>query len=570
MNATRKINLEQILYLSIFLLALAIRLVNLGKVPLNDDEAGFALQAFRLAAQQNPVVGTQPGYMLFTGVLNFLFGSSNLLARLLPALVGSLLVLLPAGVKSRLGRMPALILALGLAVDPGMAAASRWVGSPILALVFVLAAVVLWMLDAPVVAGISLGLGVLGGPGFFPGLAGLLIPAALVYWFDQKSGASLPKAEGAPFRNHLGTALLWAAGTVLAAGSLFMIYPRGLSGVLGSLVDYFAGWTRTSGVPPMRLLAALAVYQPIPLLFGVIAIVRGLRKWEPVTWFLGLWAVTELLLAAVYPSRQVTDLVWVVVPLWCLAAFTLSSLVKVRDEDRIQAFGLAALSLALFAYGWINMSALANTAPGAQDIPLHWMSMGAVLVFILLAALLVAWSWGLAPAVGGLGIGVGIGLALLTIGGTIGAAGLKANTTQELWSPDRTNPHVDFLVETMDDLSLWKAGAAGALDVAVVGVPSPALQWLLRNNPRAVFVDQIAADEKPALVISASEQQPSLAAAYSGQDFVWSSMVNWDALPPSSWPIWLLYRQAPEIDYQVILWARSDVFPGGGVKPTVP
>jgi len=76
--------------------------------------------------------------VLLTGLLFFLFGDSNAIARLWPALAGSLLVLLPWTFRGYLARYPAgriagLVLAFGLALDPGLVAASRLAGGPMLA-----------------------------------------------------------------------------------------------------------------------------------------------------------------------------------------------------------------------------------------------------------------------------------------------------------------------------------------------------------------------------------------------------------------------------------------------------
>jgi len=91
----RKINFEHGLYLVAFLLALMVRFLNLGTMALPDAEANWALQAMQAAhaspLQANFAWGTQPGYVILTGVTFALFGASNGLARLWPALAGSLL-----------------------------------------------------------------------------------------------------------------------------------------------------------------------------------------------------------------------------------------------------------------------------------------------------------------------------------------------------------------------------------------------------------------------------------------------------------------------------------------------
>ena len=61
-----KIRTEQMLYLVAFLLALGIRLLNLGDASLSDFESGWALQSLGLARGESVTLGAQPGYIFPT------------------------------------------------------------------------------------------------------------------------------------------------------------------------------------------------------------------------------------------------------------------------------------------------------------------------------------------------------------------------------------------------------------------------------------------------------------------------------------------------------------------------
>ncbi len=123
----KKWTAESGLYLAIILLALAVRLLRLGQNPLSDAEADLALRALALARGETVSFGAQSGYVVLTGGLFYLFQSSAFLARLLPALFGSLLVGMPFLLREQLGRKAGLLFALFLAVDPALVAASaRW------------------------------------------------------------------------------------------------------------------------------------------------------------------------------------------------------------------------------------------------------------------------------------------------------------------------------------------------------------------------------------------------------------------------------------------------------------
>ena len=94
MNPPR-LKYEGWLYGLAFLIALALRLLQLGTAPLTDSEAELAMQAFQIANGTRPLLGPQPAYILLTSVLFLIFESSNFMARFVPALVGSAMVFAP-------------------------------------------------------------------------------------------------------------------------------------------------------------------------------------------------------------------------------------------------------------------------------------------------------------------------------------------------------------------------------------------------------------------------------------------------------------------------------------------
>ena len=89
----RHFKYESQLYILAFLIALFVRLVHLGGLPLTDAEAAPALQALRISHSEDPALDPHPLYILSTSVLFLLYGGgTNFLARLIPALIGGRLV----------------------------------------------------------------------------------------------------------------------------------------------------------------------------------------------------------------------------------------------------------------------------------------------------------------------------------------------------------------------------------------------------------------------------------------------------------------------------------------------
>ena len=162
------------------MLALVVRLLRLGEMPLSDSEAVWALQAFDLSRGLPLDFGPQPGYINLTARVFFVLQASNFAARLIPALAGSLLVLAPVLFRDRLGDKAAILLAFLLAFEPGLLALSRQAGSPILAISLVMLAWGAWRNQFARLAGFLAGLALLSGSALWAGLLGLGLALALL------------------------------------------------------------------------------------------------------------------------------------------------------------------------------------------------------------------------------------------------------------------------------------------------------------------------------------------------------------------------------------------------------
>src|SRR5690349_19928454 len=172
MNFSRLKN-EGWLYWLAFLIALGFRMIQLGALPLTDSEATLALQALHIAQGKAPLLGPQPGYILFTSILFSIIKSTNFMARFVPAMAGSALVFAPYFFREKIKPLPALILAFFLAIDPGLVALSRQASGTILAVTFLLFAWGMWRQQRAIPAGIYAGLTLLSGPSVWAGLLSL-------------------------------------------------------------------------------------------------------------------------------------------------------------------------------------------------------------------------------------------------------------------------------------------------------------------------------------------------------------------------------------------------------------
>lgn len=591
----RRINSEIILYTLAIVLAVGLRFYNLGVPPLSDEEAKWAMQALQVARPAltggDFVIGPQPAYVFLTGVMFALFGSSNFLARFWPALAGTVLILLPVFLRSRLGRYAAIIMAFGLAIDPGLVTVSRQAGSPMMAVSFGLMALGLWIAGNAVLSGSFAGLASMSGPVVFTGGISFALAWAAAKFTpkrrlelnpshstsqevtleDDIEGSAPGQERVFPTRADKRWFFISAGGVILLLGTLFFRYPQGLVALFSTLPVYLQGWVEPSGVPALRLPAVLLVFQPFALFFGVVGAARWLadRFEENNRYGVSLlipiiWTAILLVMLLLYPARQVSDLAWVLVPLWALAAWELQRYLPEKGTSPISII-LASFVFILYALFWNTLIAFDQPlfTLGAVTINFRAAVAVGILAMTALTIILVSlgWSWRVARL--GLVWGTTAACTLYLLSLTWGASQLRPNTPQELWNLGPGGGQAALFEKTLNDLSARNVGYRHQIDILTT-VDTPSMRWVLRNYPQAQFTADLEIGELPSVIITRQEgEAPQLNTAYRGQDFVWWQQPGWSGALPTPILRWLTFREAEIKNETVILWARSDLFPDG-------
>ncbi|HEX9839955.1 MAG TPA: hypothetical protein VGA72_11435 [Anaerolineales bacterium] len=601
MNSFRLKN-EGWLYWLAFLLALGFRLIQLGASPLTDSEATLALQALHIARGTNPLLGPQPGYILFTSIFFAIIESTNFMARFVPAIVGSTLVFVPYFFREKIKPRPALILAFLFAFDPGLVALSRQAGGTILAVTFLLFAWVMWINRRAVPAGIFAGLALLSGPSLWAGLLAL----GLTWVFSQGTEAKstidneefdilAPEAnqmaDPSPVHNphflnsqfsniEFRPVIIAFIVTLLLGGTLFFLSPNGLSAWLLSLPAYLRGWTSPSAMTAGRTLLALLAYEPLGIFLAILSIIRGYRTKSPITIRLRLWLGVALLLAVFY--RQTSELVWVIIPLLTLAALELARSLNIFSEERVEVGLVSGALLLLLVYIWLDVAKIAidpYSQFGATTALLfgkqvqlqaapYWVLAGAALIIILCISF-VAVGWSSRTAWLATIWSFTVFLGAYSLATAWGASGLRTPNGVELWTPDPRPLHADLLLASVNDVSEFSLGHAQSQSVTIMGIDSPALEWTLRNHQVEV-VSILDPQIAPPLVITPLMEDLGLPSAYRGQDFTWRQFVLWEGIRGPDWLRWLVYRQLPRENETIILWVRDDLFPDARETTTTP
>lgn len=582
--ASQKISHQHLLFGLAIGMAAFLRFTNLGLSPLNDQEARLALQALQISQGHIPTLLNQPLLILMDSFLFFLFGSTNFLARFFPALCGTLLILSLYWLKNRIHPNVVLLLAFAFAIDPGLVSLSRQLDSTVPAITFLSFSTVFWLNKKYSLAGIFAGLFILCGPASIFGLITLALAIFISLGFEKQIQVTHPDhplfGEKQSFSRPFKPFLISFGVTFLLVGSWFFRVPQGLSTAVGGLIEFFKGWVSISSLPASWTILTLGLYHPIAVMFTITAMLRTFsaksnqNQQNGFQRFLGIWFIIALLLTLVYPNRQMSELIWAIIPLWLIAVQEIFTLLFPLEQPHLVPILEGIIQFFFFILFGLQVAAYSLVFPINRLDWVHLATIISTLVLIGLVVWLVNLGWSRRPSSQGLALGWIAALLIFTLSGTSGSAfSLAYSQTfrQELWKAFPQIGDADLITQTIHDLSRWNSGNENDLTV-YLAVDSPALQWLLRSQRSVILLPEenslaiLATQQQPHPAILITRQvteKPSGSIPYRGQDFNWWIPPPWQPGTLQNPLDWLLYRRAAWQPETIILWARGDLFPGG-------
>lgn len=565
-NQNRLTN-EFYLYALIFFLALVIRLILLGNTPLMDSEASLALQAWRLGNGEVLAIGSQVLYLSLTEGLFTIFGSGVFLARLWPAVGGTLLILAVYLLREPIGRVPALLLAVGVALDPALLASSRLVGSPLPALVFLFLALAAFQARKLPWTFFLLLLGLLSGPALWLGVIGFGITILIcTRWGILQPGIYIQERLDLLGKEKSTGRSGWmdfALPGLLVGGlaTFFFTEVQGLSAWTGSISDFISSWGNLTLFKAPSVLINLGVSNPLILIFGCLGFIQAWREGQKLVKTASIWFVVFLTLLLVYPGRQPVDLIWLVLPLWLAAARELVRLYQLA-RGSWPIYSLAGLISVLMTLNWLTFTGMVFQVDTDRALLLQWGLIAASLALALLALTIAASEWGWPSAKKGLVLGAGCMLFLYTMSGAAQGAYLKAGDPRSLWTAGTGAGQMDLLLDTIAEVSITQTGTPNSIAGAVLH-GNDSLRWVLRDLPKFEFISAIHPESFPPILITFEEDQFQVPEdTYRGQDFVIRSKSDWPGFIPPDWVSWLAFRKGPIQNEDIILWIRGDILPG--------
>jgi uncharacterized protein (TIGR03663 family) len=567
------LTVEIALYLLLGGLALVSRFYALSARPLTTPEARQALHAWQAVSGPGGE-GLTASPLLFVGqILAFaVLGPNDGAVRLLPALAGTALVLLPYLLRHRLGRVGALVTSVCLLVSPTALFASRTGSGDILLLaagLAVLTGLVGWVdFRRPAYLYLMAASGALAlasAPGVYTLIVALTSALGLLVllgrrdggdngWMSLRAAWQAARSERKWLRN--GAALFF--GVLLLLPTTLLLHLEGVQAVADlfpAWLDHFAPW---AGEQPWTYpLAVLTLHEPLLLLFGLVGGILAFRQRDLVGQLSAVWAGVVLLIALVAGGRGPGDVLLVVGPLALLAGQVagrlLESVTARRQwvQDAIIVSMLAAISV--FCY-----EELASYAYRRQTSYL-WLAILSIGLAAGVFALYVVW-FGQAAAWRGGGLTLLTLLLLVTISSAINLAYRRGNDPRELLVVEATSPNLRDLPPLLEQVSMRRLGALEIIPITVDGSVGPAVRWYLRDFRHQTW---LAGAPGPGVTTEAvitpwKPYAPDLGAAYFGQDFVVRTTWQPRNLAWADWANWLVFRKSadrPQAD-RVVLWLR--------------
>lgn len=541
------LTVEGAAYLALSTAAFLLRFIALDGVPLNSAEAQQALAAFNSSQGLASTFTGSP--LLFTAntLVFALFTASDLTARLLPALAGTALVLLPILFRRYLGRTGALVASALLAFSPSLVLFSRTLDGVVPAVAVSLAAIGYggsWLesrraRDLYLTAGCA-ALALLAAPDVWTiALAVLIFFVATRFEFaveSRESNSDESDRQEANVENVKFKALLVFAIVFGSVSTTFLIHKEGI----GAAFDLLAGWLDSlrPGVSFLDVFRLLVVYEPVAIFFGIgfgLDLILGARekKWSELHSLLAIWIVTALLLLSFSADNNPARIVILVVPLVLMAGAGIGRWLE-RSVEQARALGrvellsheapILAVSVSLLAFlsivvagsvqhGNIAVADLfARIFGTSQDNPGLTNSL-ILLLFLfsfLMAAVLAVTTLGQTRA---LRLGTLLALVVLSLWTFRQTMMLNFSDGGALnpreWLVVRAaSPNVRDLTSDLESQSRWRANDTHSLVIVVDESLGPIVRWSLRDFRYAVFSSRPVPTPDTQALVTPSEGPP--------------------------------------------------------------
>ncbi len=545
-----RVTREVALWCAVALLASVPRLVRLDFL-LTNVEAATALTSLAVLRSE-PAAFSNPLFGWLQTLFFAVFGASEVSARLVAALSGVALCLLPVVLRLPLGRTRTLIFAVLLALSPTLWFVSREMGGAMLAWMLAFAAHCAWRACRPAPAAAAFGALLATGQDAIPPLIVTVLASSVAMPLDG-------------VRLSARTVAIALLAFVLSATALLM-RPVGL----GDAFNGYALWVRTLGVSESasvgRLMLGLITSEPVTWLGAAFALAAFVRSRTLVraeaAWL--VWVAAGSGLLVVTAGRSAALLVPLVIGMAGLASVVYDALfASVQRWATWRREGaVAAVAFVLLIYAGLGVWQYAGQGRSA------WL-VSVVIAALLIVALIAAGSLSMdhgAPLRGVALAGVAV-LSLYAFGVGIQMNHVRPHNPAEPYRTQVAALNLEALKESIRLMSIRATGEPSAFAVHIAGDAPAVLRWALRDQ-RGFDAHEDAGS--PGVVLTPAPEKPRVAGNFIGMAYAVTvraplNEVRCVGLPQGGfdcWPLarWLAFRNVEGVHADLwVFWLRDDV-----------
>jgi uncharacterized protein (TIGR03663 family) len=548
------LTVETGLYVLLILIAGFLRFYGLGTQPLEKQEAQLALDVWRFyTGGAASIRGHSP--LLFNGnaLLYVLFGANDYVARVLPALAGTLVVGLPYLFRPYLGRRGSLVTGAILALSPSFVFFSRQLSGEVIVAASLLALVAgffgylrLRKESHLYLSAGALAVALTAGSTAYPALlalGGFFLAVAL---YSRYGDGEAPLLQGLSPPRVSERAWLIAGGVfaavVLVIATGLLVNLHGLQATLDLLPTWLSQLSTFNGGQPWHYYLWLLVgYAPLVFVFGLAGAVYLPRR-DLFSALLVCWFGVTLVFFSLMGIKPPSGLLQILLPLTLLAGRTIGDLLTKVGEGEQWLWDRVALliSIPVIFHMTLQLSAFADPQdPGDPTrLILVFLSLFFLVSVILITGTLAS-DWRGTIRTGGL-------ISLLLLGSLMVQTTWRLNHYRpgnplEVLAGPPTSSDVRNLVTAVEEYSNQQERDQHSVDITVQGEQDPILAWYLRDFTDLVFTS--GSTSSPTPVVLTPLEEPLTLPEYRGARFRLQSAWQPEDLPGHELARWYLFRE---------------------------
>ncbi|RJQ41417.1 MAG: hypothetical protein C4545_06715 [Anaerolineaceae bacterium] len=552
MKIFNKLTLTHLIYAGILVVALTMRLVNLNEVPLANNEAQHALCT--LDGQRGGCEGISRLYTFFTSIIFTLFGANNFSSRVVPAIIGSLIVLIPPMLDSIIERKSGIVLAICLALDPILIQTSRAADGTIIGIVFILYLMTFLLKQDWLAVLVMFGFGSLSGASFWLGLAILGATYAVTGLLTRKNKKDKTHQNifVCPLKNQSKNKTFFVLLLILWIGisTRMLTDLAGLLSPLNSLAAIFTSGgslAAETSLPTDVRLIVFCFYSFYAIIFSFSAFFHAVQDQNRKNLFLLIWILLGMVIFLI-PQFSFYEAAWICIPMWALAASSIVQIGKNAMQEK-QALRIPILvGIAILVFLSLQIVRLHYLLSVGLDLTKNLILLVAPILLCILFILLYGYGWSKTLALRVVSVLFLFCGAFALLRNANRAANLTGTIEYELVRQGPFLHNSDILIDEIENYRITNGALPEDIHIALsIADQTESMEWLLKNYSVDV-VSELSdknTDDYEILILDPDSLQSF--SDYYSQDLALSSNLAWiqkdfSGFLPDEILEWLIYR----------------------------